>query len=854
MSWWGRLLKRDEQEANLDKELSFHIEERVVDLRRSGLTEEEARRKVRQEFGGMEQVKEQCRDARGTGWVEDCTRDVRYAWRSLAKTRGFTAAALSVLALGIGANSAIFSVVDAVLLRPLPFRDPSYLVSVWKMQRNEQTGRGLFTFSEMEALMTTGGILESVGGFEPVSMQFVFRGEPEAVMGARVTPDLLRTLGILPILGRAIAPGEENTALISHELWRRQFQSDPSIIGQTIEVQIGGVYGATEAGRASVSVVGVLPSHLRLQPLDQAGLWISARKDTGTPALRTATSFVLARLSPNIKTQAAQDLLNARLGTLGWRTNLVPVTETIVGNIRPVLLMLWGAASLVLCIACANLANLYLVRWSLRAKELVIRAALGATSLRIIRQLLVESVTLAVLGGACGLIFAFFCLRLFDLTNGLAGTVEAHLNAPVLVYSACLSVLTGVIFGLAPVWSVRTMQLQNSLRERERSGGLATQGWLLVTEVALAVTLSVGAGLLIRSLARLGEVDPGFQVENVTTARLSLPDARYKNPQQRANFFREVLERLNNSPGVQGAVAISFMPLSGADAGIAFTIEGQPVPVPSEIPTASFRCVSPDYFRIMGIRMLQGRDFEARDLDHARIIVNESLARRLWPHQSALDQRLRLGGPAGPAIQVVGVAANVKQFGLEAEERPALYLSFLGQPAMTLMVRNQVGVSTIATAVKAVDRNQPIQDLRTIRQALDASIAQPRLRTQLLSVFAFLALTLAAVGIFGVTAYSVAQRTREIGIRIALGATPGSVTGMLVQQGFRQGVAGIALGVAGALALRQVLRRWLFGIDSTDPSTILAAVIVALAVIAVAVYVPARRAAALDPLIALRNE
>lgn len=364
----------------------------------------------------------------------------------------------------------------------------------------------------------------------------------------------------------------------------------------------------------------------------------------------------------------------------------------------------------------------------------------------------------------------------------------------------------------------------------------------------------MGAGLLLRSFARLSGVDPGFQPENVATARVLFPDRQYQTTLQRAAFFREVLEKLQNSPGVSGAAAINYMPLSGADTGITYTIEGLPTPLPREVPSASFRCVSPGYFRVMGIQLLEGRDFEDRDLDHARIIVNETLARRAWPGQRAVDQRLHLEGPGGPLIPVVGVVKNVKQFGLETEERPALYLSFIGQAAMTLVVRSTVGIPPLAASVKAVDRNQMVQDLRTIRQVLDASIAQPRLRTQLLSLFAFLALTLAAIGIFGITAYIVAQRTREIGIRMALGATRNAVTGMLIAHGVGQGLTGIALGVAGSLALRQILRRWLFGVSPTDPATFLIAAIISLGTVAVAVYLPARRAAGGDPMIALRDE
>lgn len=447
---WRHLLRHEKQEAQLDRELNFHIEEKVADLRRSGLSEEEARRKVRQEFGDIDRIKEEYRDARGTRWLDELAQDVRYAWRSLAKSPGFTAAALVALILGIGANTAIFSVIDAVLLRPLAFREPQRLMSVWKTGHTEHNSRRLFTLSEVERLRSDGAFA-SLGSFEPVSIRVLYRGEPEIAAGARISPDLITTLDVSPILGRGFYSGETNVALLSRAYWQRQFGSDPAIVGRTIDVEMSSVYGGTQGDRAVVTIVGVLPGELRLRPLDQADIWIAPEKDQDPPERRAATTFVVARLGPQGQPRTVQDLPNSRVDSLGWQINLVPVTETIMGSVRPLLLLLWAAAALVLGIACANLANLHLVRWSHRARELAIRAALGASGSRLARQLLVEGVLLALAGGACGLAAAYFCLKLLDLTRGLTGTVELKLDAPVLIYTACLSIFTDCCLAWHPL-------------------------------------------------------------------------------------------------------------------------------------------------------------------------------------------------------------------------------------------------------------------------------------------------------------------------------------------------------------------------------------------------------------------
>jgi len=782
--------------------------------------------------------------------------DLRLTIRGLRRSPGFTAAALLALALGIGANTAIFSVIDAVLLRPLPFRDAAQLVSLWKTRRGDTAGRGAFTAAGLDAVRDTGAALESVAGYEMVSLQYLRHGEPVSTMGARVTPNLIATLGVTPVLGRSLAPGGEAEAMVSFDLWHRRFGGDRAIIGQTVAVDVAGMYGSTQAGPAAFTIVGVLPPDLRLPPLEQAGLWIATGRDPGPAARQPETLLGIARLRRGQQAQAVQTLLNSRLDSLGWSVALMPLRETIVGNLRPLLLLLLGATGLVLLIACANLANLQLVRWSRRGREMAIRAALGAGSLRLARLLLLEALVLAAAGGACGLLGGYWCVRLLGLAAALPHSGELRLDPAALTYTAAISLLTGVLFGLAPALTGCNPHLQHALQERGRGGRLATRGWLVIAEVAVAFVLSVGAGLLLRSFARLAAVDPGFRAENVITARVSLPPSRYRQPPQRAAFYKQVLEKLRGMPGVSVAAAVNFLPMSGVNGGVAFSVEGRPPASPREIPTASFRAVSPDYFGAMGIRILEGRGFTEADLEHMRLVVNQSFARRWWPNQSPLGQRIHIGPPdaPGPFLPVVGMVADVKHFGLDAADGPTIYLPYLGPPVMTLVARGLADAGILAAAVAAVDKNQPIEDARTMRQVLYNTSAQPRLRTRLLTIFAALALVLAGLGIFGVTAYSVAQRRREIGIRMALGAAPAAVKGMILRQAIRQGLAGITLGGVAALALRGLVAHWLFGVTGADPVTFAAAACVSAGATAAAVYWPARRAAAVDPVAALREE
>jgi putative ABC transport system permease protein len=784
--------------------------------------------------------------------------EIRAAVRGLVKSPGFTGPALVALTLGIGANTAIFSVVDAVVLRSMPLRDPARVVTVWKTSRTERNGHGAVSRADVETLRQAGGAFEALGCFEPVSLQFRSGGEPESVAGARVSAELAMLLQIRPAVGRIFTASDENAALLGHDLWQRRFAGDPGVVGRSLAVEVGGLLTATARGAGSFTIVGVLPDGLRLPVVEKAALWIQMPKSPASAEMQASNVVAIGRLRGNARIEAARGLVDSRVDRLGWHVNPIPLAESLAGaDLREPLLLLWAAAALVLLIACANLANLELVRWNRRRKEMAVRAALGAGGLRLTRLLLVESLILAVAGGFCGLIAGFWCVRLLGVSSLLPKSVDLRMNPALLAYAACVSLVAGLVFGLAPARMARRIDLASELKERGRTSRGAVRTWITAAEVALAFMLSVGAGLLIRSFTRLSTVDPGFDIENLATARISLPPSRYREPAQRAAFYRQVLDRLHGLPDVRAAAVVNFMPMAGADAGALFVVEGAPAPRPNEIPTASLRTVSPGYFRTLGIGILAGRDFTEQDLDRICAIVNEAFARKFWPGENAVGKHIHLGPPGSPGrwIEVAGVASNARQFGLDkAASPPMLFLPFLNSPVMSLMARGSVDTAVLAAAVRAVDSSLALQNPRTMRQAIDESLAHPRLRTRLLSAFALLALALAAVGIFGVTAFSVAQRTREIGIRLALGAEPAAVRRMVLRQGLMQAVCGIAAGAAGALALKGLLAHWLFGIAATDWAAFASAAAVSLAAVAAAVYVPARRAASVDPMRALREE
>jgi putative ABC transport system permease protein len=875
MRWYQRFFRKEVTEKHLDAELRFHLEQRTADLVASGMAPEEARRQARLEFGGLDQVKEDCRVVGGSHIIETLVQDLRYGLRQLRRNPGFTAVAVLTLALGIGANTAIFSVVNAVLLRPLPFRDPSRLVLLWsRFPRWGFSGPGALTDPDFVEWRKQNRVFGQVAAFRGQTSNLTGEGEPERLLGTTVTASFFPLLGVSPELGRVFTlseekPGQEDRVVLSHELWARRFRSDPDILGKPITLD-----------GHSFTVVGVMPAYFQFP--NQAEFW--------TPLVLTASRAnaedqIVARLKPDVTLARADDdiqLINHRLnphaGPQDIQLSLVFLHDEMVSNIRPVLLILFAAVGLVLMIACANVANLLLARAAVRKREITIRKALGGSRLRIARQMLTESILLAGLGGATGLFLAAvgrgFLLRLLPQSLGAAGVtfhiVAVNVDGWVLGFGVLVTIATGILFGLAPALQASKLQVQASLQESPstRTTGLRLAGvrsLLTVGQMALTLVLLVSAGLLIKSLFRLLAVAPGFEPSSLLTANLELPSPKYSTPVQMRAFHDAMLERIASLRGVTAAGTIGYG-LPFGEAGIAgdFTIEGQSAPPQGVI--ASKLVVSPGYFQAMGIPLVKGRFLSMNDSDRSPrvIIVSENFARRFWPDGNAVGNRINPGFTGSTWCTVVGVVGNVKQTGLADKSPLTLYLPYSQAPKaflmsfMTLVVRTPFAPAQLAPTVRrevqSVDPDLPVYGVSTMEQLISASNADPRSRSILLGCFASLALILATVGIYGVVGFSVAQRTHEIGIRMALGAQKGDVLAMVIGQGLKLTMIGAAIGVAGALAVTRFLSSLLYGVEPNDPATFIAVSLLLVAVALLASYVPARRAAKVDPMVALRYE
>jgi len=825
--------------------------------------------------------------------------DLRYGIRMLRQRPGFTLVAVLALALGIGANTAIFSVFNAVLLRPLPFAAPDRLLMVWQTTRQGDYPQLSFPLPNFEFLREQCRTCESIGAYNSYSnTRFALTGDsqPEQVQYAIVTAGLFATLGSKPILGRAFLPEEDQpgagrVTIISHALWQRRWAADPNLIGQSVMLD----------GK-SHTVIGIMPPGFVFPrfPRD-VELWVPLSGDP-VPGRRyspgTRYLNVVARLKDGATIAQAEAEMEAAARRIeerdpqfnrGLGMAPAPMQRQLTAHLRQALFVLFGAVGFVLLIACSNVANLLLARASTRQNEISIRLALGATRWRLVRQLLTESLLLALIGGALGLLLARWSIGLFSLIPYNTASYFIPYSVPadqikvswqVLCFTFGLSLLAGVIFGLAPalygskpdLYAARTgagLAVGSGLiRQRVRS--------LLVTvEIALSLVLLAGAGLMIKSFLRLQQVDPGFEPERVLTADVSLPRAKYSERQKIAAFHEQILERLSAMSGVEAAGLISSLPLSGTNADTAFLIAGMPVPEPRERPHTHYRTISPDYFRAMGVKLIEGRSFT--DQDHAQAprvaIINETMARRFWPGQSALGKRVALDLEAykyfrdrPPELdlasglrEIVGIVHDVKHEGLEAGPQPEMYTPDRQGPEreMNLVIRASANPASIAAAmrstVQSVDPDQPVVNTRLMSQVLADSVAKPRFNYLLLSAFAAIALILSATGVYGVMAYAVEQRRRELGIRLALGARPQDVLRLVIGQGMRSVLAGLVLGLAGAFALSRVLVSLLFEVRTTDPSTFIGVVALLVTIALLACYLPARRATKVDPVIALRD-
>jgi putative ABC transport system permease protein len=797
--------------------------------------------------------------------------DLRYSVRTLLKKPGFALVMILALGLGIGANSAIFSVVSTVLLQPPPYPESERLVFVW--ENSQRIGRFSMSVPNYVDFRDQNEVFEEISAMATGTYNLTGDGEPERLRGLRVTEDLFRLLRVQPVLGRGFIPdedrpGAERVVVLTDALWQRRFGGDPAIVGRTVNL----------SDRAH-TVIGVMPPDFRF--IMGAELFVPLAADPAEESRGAHYLLSVARLRPGVTPEQAEAALDAIAGRLeqqypdsntGWDTIVTPYQLQLVERVRPALLVLLGAVGFVLLIACANVANLLLARAATREKEIAIRTALGAGRGRLVRQLLTESVLLGLLGGALGLLLAYWSLDLMLALKpeNLPRADSIGIDGQVMGFTLFLSVATGLLFGLVPALQSTSPHLAETLKE---GGGKSTEsarrhrlrGLLVVSEVALAVMLLIGAGLLIKSFARLLEVPVGFEPGGVLTARVTLPEAKYTDGAARAAFYRDAQQRIAALPGAESVGLVDNAPIDGGGSVLSFSIDGRPPAVRGEEPAANIHVIGDGYLRTMGIPVVRGRDLTEAEAwgDVPVTLINQTMAQKLWPGQDALGGRIRFGSSQeAPWLTIVGIAGDVRHRGLDEEAGMEVYLPVQrwasAAVTMTFVVRAAVTPSTLLAPlreqIRALDPTLPVFGVNTMEQIVADSVSGQRFNLMLLGCFAALALALAVVGIYGVMAYSITERTREVGIRMALGARGTDVLGMLLSQGMRQVLLGLGLGLAGALAISRVMASLLYGVSATDASVFGGAVVVLAAVALLAVWLPARRATKIDPMVALRYE
>jgi len=874
------LFRRSRVEKELSDELRFHLEKLIEEKVGKGMTPEEARYAALRELGGVEQIKEECRDMRRVDYIENFFQDVRYGLRMLAKNPGFTAVAVLTLALGIGASTALFSIVNSVLLRPLPYKDPDRLVMLFEKDKTFQVD---ILQPNLHGLMSTSvpglldwrartDVFDEVGAYYWFPSRFVFTGasEPEEVFGGRVTANLFTLLGVQPILGRSFLPaedrpGENDKVLLGYVVWRRRFSSDPGIVGKSVAI----------SGRA-YTVVGVMPPGFEFPRGEQ--LWVPyALEIAPNKESRNVRNLeVIARLKAGVSPESAETELKALAAVSeqrfpseqkNWTAAVIPLRQHLLGDTRARLLLLFGATGFVVLIACSNLANMLLARGVLRTREMAMRAALGAGRSRLLRQVMVETVLLAVVGGAAGLAIAIWAVRtLVALGSATVPQLQGvHPDWRVLLFALGCSLVAGAVSALLPALRASRTDVNEALKQTPVASGASGPaqrlgGALVVSELALALVLLAGAGLMVNTLAHLYTVDLGFEPQNLLTMRITLPAYKYRDfarfdTVRPGAFFDQVLERVKALPGVRSAALINALPFSGVQWGTDISVEGRV----QETFATHTRVATSGYFKTMGIPLRAGRFFTEQDNNAtaAVAIINETLARQIWPNENPIGKHI--GGPDN-WWTIVGVVGAARHLRLDLPAGPETYRPQAQEMSreMFLVLRTSGEGTRLAPAVRqqiwSIDKDQPVEDVRMMEERIAGYAAARRFYTLLLGIFAALAVALAGVGIYGVISYSVSQRHHEIGVRMALGADRTDILNLVVGQGFKLTLIGVVVGVADALALRRFLSGLLYGVKASDPLTFVLVSLILTAIALLASYIPARRATKVDPMVALRHE
>lgn len=873
------LLYHSSADAELHREIEIHIQQLTKAAMATGMTQSEARAMALREFGPIEQIKDNCRGTRRVTWIQDFAQDLRYGVRMLRESPGFAAVAVLTLALGIGGSTTIFSIVDAVLLRSFPYPDPNQLVLMFDVPVQRPDALSSISYRDFTECREHNQVFSELAGNAFHDLTVTGAGEPFIVNTAAVTPQIFPLLNAKPLRGRPLLPedgrqGAAPVAVLSESLWRSRFGSNPGLIGQSITLDM-----------RSFTVVGILPASFRYPDgAVHQDVWISLAQDPlfGPLMSQPGTPLVvgLGRLKPGVSLEQAQAEMNA-IGTrfarqfavqdAGLTMRIEPYRQFVVANLKSALLVLLGAVGLVLLLACANIANLLLSRATSRGREIGIRIALGAGRARVVRQLLTESVLLALLGGFAGVLLAVcavWSLRPF-LPSQVARISSIHVGGTVLEFALLLSLAAALAFGLAPALLATASNLQANIKEgSERTGQRRARHMrtcLAIAEISLAMVLLVAGALLMRSFALVTSVNPGFDPKNVIEAEVSLPRFQYSTPQQWTAFSNALLMRLHAQPGLRDSAIAAPLPMDRqGESTLAFTIVGNPPLPPGKSITAHYATVSPDYFRVMRIPLLRGRLFSEQDApSNSNVaVISETLARRYFPGQNPIGRQMRFGFPPDSDVLrgIVGIVSDVRDEALSKKPGPMMYVPFAQAPLWggEVVVRTSLNASSVAAgirqAVHSIDKDLPVTNIESFPEVLGASVAQERFRTFLLSSFSGIALLLAAVGIFGVISYSASQRTREIAIRMAVGAEQRDVLRLILGQGAKLALIGLGVGVVVAFLLTRFMASLLYNVSATDPLTFGVVAIVLLGVAVTACYIPARRAMRIDPMVALRYQ